>query len=310
MSGFPTDCYFYLESLGTDLVLDVYNGAVKEDAILIIWTMKTQDNENQLWRSEDGFLINKKSNLVIDVRGGELKSDTPLVQYNRKMTMAHNQRWGFRNGFVYVLADPTLVLDVKGGKKKDGKKVILYERKEDDNVNQQWRIVPCGDYHHKTPQEALAAYSMPPQYAQQQPYGQQNPYPPQNSSYGGAPGYGIPDNQSPRVPYGQQSNVLPYEQAQEAHKQVYEERKAHLSHQVIAGAAGYEAVKAYISHQESQGKPVNHQFAKKAIAGLVAAQMLKFAEEHDWSGSDKEKATREAELAADNYFTREINSRQ
>ncbi|KAI7862857.1 ricin B lectin domain-containing protein [Spinellus fusiger] len=310
MSGFPLNGYFYIKSQAVESCLDVYNGAVEPDAALIIWPLKSEDNDNQLWRYEDGFLVNKKSNLVMDVRGGDLSSDKPLVQYDRKMTMAHNQRWGYRDGFIYILADPRLVLDIKGGRTKDGTKVILYERKESDTINQRWSIVPYGNYAQQTPQEALSAYPMPAHYQQGQgqgypQQGQGQGYYQQGQPQGNYGGYGPPDDQNSRY---SSASVLPYEQASEAHRQVYTERKAHLSHQVIAGAAGYEAVKAYIRHQESQGTPVNHQFAKKAIAGIVAAQMVKFAEEHQWSSRDKEQATREAEQAADQYYTREVNA--
>ncbi|KAF7723278.1 hypothetical protein EC973_002124 [Apophysomyces ossiformis] len=285
MQGFPPSGYFYIKSLKNGSVLDVYNGETSADTAIIIWPQKRNDNENQLWRCEDGFLINKKSNLVLDVRGGDLKSDQSIVQYDRKMTAAHNQRWGYRDGFICILADPRLVLDIKGGSDRDGTKVILYSRKDHDNENQKWIIEPFG---------------APPPPA------------------GGFGGYGPPDDQNPVYQnQGYQNPVwaaypppayapIPYEQAESAHKEVYHERKAHLSHQVIAGAAAYQAVKSYIRHQEREGKEVRFEFAKKAIAALAAAEVVKLAEEHDWSGDKKEQATREAERAAEQYLQREV----
>ncbi|KAG2230468.1 hypothetical protein INT48_003016 [Thamnidium elegans] len=123
MSGFPQNQYFYIKSRNSDSVMDVYMGETTVDSNVIIWPKKdTDDNDNQLWRSEDGFLINKKSNLG----------------------KAHNQRFGYRDGFIYCLADPRLVLDIKGGGSKEGTKVILYKRKETDFENQQWDLIPIG----------------------------------------------------------------------------------------------------------------------------------------------------------------------
>ncbi|KAG0170517.1 hypothetical protein DFQ28_001979 [Apophysomyces sp. BC1034] len=291
MQGFPSDCYFYIKSLQNGSVLDVYQGQTSADTAVVIWPQKGNDNDNQLWRYEDGFLVNKKSNLVLDIRGGDLKPDRAVIQYDRKMTMAHNQRWGYRDGFVYILADPRLVLDIKasGGSDRDGAKVILYTRKDDDNENQKWTIVPFG--------------VPPPQYQYQPPAVQAN-----------LGGYGPPDDQNPaygaHAAYGGYAPPthapIPYEQAHDAHKEVYQERKAHLSHQVIAGAAAYQAVKAYMRHQEREGKEVRFEFAKKAIAALAAAEVVKLAEEHDWSGDKKEQASREAERAAEQYLHREL----
>ncbi|KAI8372897.1 ricin B lectin domain-containing protein [Radiomyces spectabilis] len=315
MVGFPENTYFYIRSRQNGSCLDVYNGETSADTSIIIWPKKENDNDNQLWRFEDGFLINKKSNLVMDVRGGDLKSDKPVVQYDRKLTQAHNQRWGYRDGFIYVLADPRLVLDIKGGKDKDGTKVILYLRKDTENDNQQWTIEPFG-----TPgyQQQPAPQQQQQQQSQWGAYGPPPGYEQQRQSSGGLAGYGPPDDENPAYSSYSTSSYttssyssndcapISYEQASEAHREVYQERKAHLSHQLIAGAAAYEAVKAYRRRQEAQGKPVSYGFAKQAVAAFAAAEVVKFAETHNWSHSQKEAAQRSAEQAADHYASREF----
>ncbi|CEG67302.1 hypothetical protein RMATCC62417_03752 [Rhizopus microsporus] len=321
MHGFPDGQYFFIKSQANGQVMDVYMGETTDDSNIIIWPQKAgDDNDNQLWRAEDGFLINKRSGLVMDVRGGDLKSDTAIVQYSRKMTMSHNQRFGYRDGFVYCLADPRLVMDIRGGGNKEGTRIILYKRKDSDNHNQKWTIVPVGEPQHgdgqvpyypppdypqqQQQQQGYPQYSQPqqspgyPQYPQQQ-QGQNYPYypPPSGQSYG----YGQPDNQYGGNPYPS------YEDASRAHNEVYNEgRKAHLSHQLIAGAAAFEAVKAYARHQARQGEPMSHAFIKQSVAALAAAEVVKLAEEHNWSGDQKEKATREAQEAAEKYASREF----
>ncbi|OJJ66395.1 hypothetical protein ASPBRDRAFT_201022 [Aspergillus brasiliensis CBS 101740] len=50
-----------------------------------------------------------------------------------------------------------------------------------------------------------------------------------------------------------------------------EEHKASFSHELIGGAAAYEAMKAYEKHQAENGKPANHAQAKEILAGLAGA---------------------------------------
>ncbi|KAG1444551.1 hypothetical protein G6F56_010254 [Rhizopus delemar] len=287
MTGFPENQYFFIKSRANGHVLDVYMGETTDDSNIIIWQQKPDnDNANQLWRSEDGFLVNKKSHLVMDIRGGDLKSDTYIVQYTRKMTMAHNQRFGYRDGFIYCLADPRLVLDIRGGGSKEGTKIILYKRKESDNMNQQWTVIPIGQPN----QGGQVPYYPPPDYPQQGHFQQQPAYPhyppagfntsdAQNSQYGEGPSY----------------------------EEVYNEgRKSHLSHRLIAGAAAFQAVKAYRQHQERQGEEMSHGFIKQSVAALAAAEIVKLAEEHNWSRDQKDQATREAQQAAEQYASREF----
>ncbi|KAI8997553.1 ricin B lectin domain-containing protein [Pilobolus umbonatus] len=186
MSGFPTNQYFFIKSCGNDCVLDVYMGETTINSNIITWPKKPYgDQENQLWRCENGFLLNKKSGLVLDVRGGDLQSDKPIVQYTRKITMAHNQRFGFRDGYIYCLADPRLVLDVKKGSKKDGAKVILYKRKDADHSNQQW-VIEIADIGYEMPddsnKEVPIPYYPPPQSSQEN-YANIPYYPPPRAPY-------------------------------------------------------------------------------------------------------------------------------
>ncbi|GLA66725.1 hypothetical protein AtubIFM54640_009309 [Aspergillus tubingensis] len=61
------------------------------------------------------------------------------------------------------------------------------------------------------------------------------------------------------------------EQANAYNDTPVEEHKAKFSHELIGGAAAYEAMKAYEEHQEKNGKPANHAQAKEILAGLAGA---------------------------------------
>ncbi|OOF94774.1 hypothetical protein ASPCADRAFT_406634 [Aspergillus carbonarius ITEM 5010] len=96
-----------------------------------------------------------------------------------------------------------------------------------------------------------------------------------------------------------------WEQSDDAHREVYGEQKkheGHLSHQVIAGAASFEAMKLFEDHQRKQGKTVSHSFAKEAIAGLVGAEIEKLAETKGWDEVDKMKAHHHAKKNAQEMY--------
>ncbi|EGG11587.1 uncharacterized protein MELLADRAFT_91070 [Melampsora larici-populina 98AG31] len=48
-----------------------------------------------------------------------------------------------------------------------------------------------------------------------------------------------------------------------------EHHKAKFSHELLSGAAAYEAAKAYEDHKKKNGKPSNHAEAKEIAAGLA-----------------------------------------
>ncbi|KAI9319141.1 ricin B lectin domain-containing protein [Dichotomocladium elegans] len=125
------------------MCLDVAWDSRKENAKVIVWPKKIDDNENQLWAYDNGYLISKNSGLVIDVAGA-LESDKQIIQHRRKMIEdAQNQRWYYReDGFIYPQVNPNLVLDIRGNWSKPGSPVLLYERKYADNENQLWDLVP------------------------------------------------------------------------------------------------------------------------------------------------------------------------
>ncbi|RAH46258.1 DUF3759 domain-containing protein [Aspergillus brunneoviolaceus CBS 621.78] len=74
-----------------------------------------------------------------------------------------------------------------------------------------------------------------------------------------------------------------------------EEHKAKFSHELIAGAASFEAMKAYEEHQERNGKPESHEMAKELLAGFAGAFIDREVETKGLDFVDREKAKRQAE---------------
>jgi len=70
--------------------------------------------------------------------------------------------------------------------------------------------------------------------------------------------------------------------------------KSHVSHELIAGAAAYEASKKYEQHVAANGKPASHAKAKELMAGFGAGFIDKQVETHGLDFIDKEKAQHEA----------------
>ncbi|KAI9373516.1 hypothetical protein BJX61DRAFT_541667 [Aspergillus egyptiacus] len=84
-----------------------------------------------------------------------------------------------------------------------------------------------------------------------------------------------------------------------------EEHKVKFSHELIAGAASYEAMKAYEDHVEKNGKPDNHAKAKEILAGIAGAFIDREFETKGLDFLDREKAKRHASQQLEEASARE-----
>ncbi|CZR45128.1 uncharacterized protein FPRO_15697 [Fusarium proliferatum ET1] len=73
------------------------------------------------------------------------------------------------------------------------------------------------------------------------------------------------------------------------------EHHAKLSHEIIGGAAAYEAAKAYEDHVAKNGKPDSHAKAKEFIVGAVGVFVEREFETRGLDFFDKEEAKRRGE---------------
>jgi len=92
------------------------------------------------------------------------------------------------------------------------------------------------------------------------------------------------------------------QQASDAYDQVNNatpDNKASLSHELIAGAASFEAAKAYENHEAANGQPPSHAEAKEIIASVTGAFVDRLAETKGLNFIDKEKAKRQAQQQAE-----------
>jgi hypothetical protein len=96
-----------------------------------------------------------------------------------------------------------------------------------------------------------------------------------------------------------------FDEAKEKRDDVYdggEQHKAAFSHELIGGAAAFEAMKVFEDHQRKEGKTVNHSFAKEMIAGFAGAEVDKLFETKGLDFLDKEQAKRHAKQQADHLY--------
>ncbi|CAK5263872.1 unnamed protein product [Mycena citricolor] len=117
--------------------------------------------------------------------------------------------------------------------------------------------------------------------------------------YEGGGGYGG----GPMGGWGGYEEFRPFdEQGARAHyEQVYlaeHQHKSSLTHEVIAGAAGFAAMHAYEAHLRATGQPVTHGKMKEILAAIAAAEVDKLAETKGMDYLDRQKAKKYAEHQA------------
>ncbi|CAG8499857.1 hypothetical protein C2G38_560095 [Gigaspora rosea] len=89
------------------------------------------------------------------------------------------------------------------------------------------------------------------------------------------------------------------------HDDVYNDKKhkGHLTHEIIAGAAAFEAMKSYEKKKaEASGQKDKHAFLKEALAGIAAAEAEKLFETKGLDAIDREKAKHAAKENAKKLY--------
>ncbi|KAI8372653.1 hypothetical protein EDC96DRAFT_572868 [Choanephora cucurbitarum] len=94
----------------------------------------------------------------------------------------------------------------------------------------------------------------------------------------------------------------------DSHEKVHgapEEHKGSLTHELIAGAASYQAVKAYNEHCAKNGKPNDHAKAMQILAGFAGGALDKLIETKGLDALDRAKAKHHAEEQVKQYYENE-----
>ena len=81
--------------------------------------------------------------------------------------------------------------------------------------------------------------------------------------------------------------------AEKAHAAVYGgEHEGSLTHELLAAAASFEAMRMYEQRQREQGETVSHGFAKELLAAFVGAEIDKLVETKGLDYLDRDEAKR------------------
>jgi hypothetical protein len=89
--------------------------------------------------------------------------------------------------------------------------------------------------------------------------------------------------------------------AQGAYDQVYGGGMPHddVTHEILAGAAGFEAMRMYEHHREREGIREHHELGKEMLAGFAAAEVDKHFQDDRYRHLDREQARFQAQQQAD-----------
>lgn len=92
--------------------------------------------------------------------------------------------------------------------------------------------------------------------------------------------------------------------ARGAYDQVYGNgrRDQDVTHEVLAGAAGFEAVRLYQHHREREGIAERHELGKEMLAGFAAAEVDKHFSSGRFGHLDRDQARLQAQQQADHLW--------
>jgi hypothetical protein len=82
--------------------------------------------------------------------------------------------------------------------------------------------------------------------------------------------------------------------AQDAHGRVHGGGRPHheITHELLAGAVGFEAMRMFEHHRQREGVPVHHELAKELLAAFVAAEIEKHFERGHYHHLNRREAHR------------------
>ncbi|CAO3646482.1 unnamed protein product [Cunninghamella blakesleeana] len=81
-----------------------------------------------------------------------------------------------------------------------------------------------------------------------------------------------------------------------------EEHKASITHELLGGAAAFEAMRLYTKHAEENGEQVEHKHAKELLAAFVGASVDRLVETKGLDFVDREKAKHHAKKEAEALY--------
>ncbi|RHZ45808.1 hypothetical protein Glove_648g7 [Diversispora epigaea] len=90
----------------------------------------TEHDHNQLWRYDDGWIVNKQTSLCLDAGSG--KPGNRIILHSRRsphQAQANNQCWIFtKDGHIALQSNPKYLIEIKSSATKDGSIILADSR--------------------------------------------------------------------------------------------------------------------------------------------------------------------------------------
>ncbi|KAI9494791.1 hypothetical protein BDB00DRAFT_871066 [Zychaea mexicana] len=137
--SFPLSWFFIKNQNG--YVLSASHGSAS--ANIVLSTLRTDEPAAQLWRHDNGALINKESGLVMEVSRGSLKAGSEIVQQAAATDKSQSQHFSIsKDGHICLKEKPNLVLGFKESffSRREGLHVHL-QAADKRSKEQHWNFV-------------------------------------------------------------------------------------------------------------------------------------------------------------------------
>lgn len=137
---------FFIRNVASDLVLDVKGAGTQSGAGIVLERRKAGGTtDSQLWKYDNGFIVNLNSGLVLEVPGfeggGSIQPGTSLAQADkREQPDSLNQLWAYNYEHLMPY-DPKVCIQGQGGETKAGTEVVA-DRLVLHEIEQQWMLDP------------------------------------------------------------------------------------------------------------------------------------------------------------------------
>jgi len=105
--------------------------------------------------------------------------------------------------------------------------------------------------------------------------------------------------------------LFSHHESRDAYDQVYGGGlpQRDVTHELLAGAAGFEAMRMFEHHRERKGIPEHHELAKELLAGFAVAEVDKHFDEGRYGHLNRHESRRMAREQADYLYDQQYGSR-
>ena len=138
---------FFITNLASGLVLEVEDASTQPGARIILENSKTGDATSaQLWKYDNGYIINTNSGLVLEVGGyeggGKISVGSALVQAERREPPTSlNQLWAYNYQHLMPY-DPRVCVQGKDGTADPAGTAAVVDSLQMNEPPQQWMLKP------------------------------------------------------------------------------------------------------------------------------------------------------------------------